>query len=637
MKNSIISFLLVTAVFLSQTSRVQARPANPDDAETETEVYNRSIKVKKDGTYTETIETKIKVLKEGAKPSVSSQQLFYNASNSTLKVLEAKTISPKGEFPVAEDKIQDKPLASSPFGFDQNNQVLIAFPQVELNSEVYLKYEVQTKEPAIPGFYSGSIVFGWGSRWIDSSVEIESELPLEFAVFDNDHNLEIKKEKLGKKDLLTVRLAKKPIFKWFLDEPRAVLNPKLLPWVTVSTQKKWSQVSQGMIKKYEAVLKQPLPDLFKEIAAEAKKKTTPTDRINTITSMLAERVNYMGDWRSIAGAYVPRDLKTIAETRLGDCKDFSAATTAILRSIGVTAHVAWTNRGEGSFEMPHMELPQLNFNHAIVRVKSENKILWIDPTNFASFSQGVFPDIADKRALVLDSKTPELAYIPALAPESSVWKVTKVVDPEAKNTAKIKGTLSLSGAFAIDYTGLNLRTSKEGSDLGIVRSLADESRVSEWKIDDYNLVSRIVSDLVFHFNFTEKHTQLKTTLGQAYLVSMGDQMSALLTKTTDRMTDLFIGRPATLQRETLVKGHSEKPNQASRCFVESPWADAHRQVLASLEGIQVIDSLKIKKSKIFNAELKSEQFQNFQEKLQDCLGEIAVIHTPEAETVSSTR
>ena len=126
------------------------------------------------------------------------------------------------------------------------------------------------------------------------------------------------------------------------------------------------------------------------------------EKLNTVTSLLAENINYLGDWRPISGLYVPRDLEAIANTKLADCKDFSAATAAILRKLGMEAHISWVKRGLGAFESPTPLPTMTEFNHAIVRAVTSGRTYWVDPTNFSSFAQGIFPDIADKRTLTLD-------------------------------------------------------------------------------------------------------------------------------------------------------------------------------------------------------------------------------------------
>src|SRR5581483_6589222 len=102
------------------------------------------------------------------------------------------------------------------------------------------------------------------------------------------------------------------------------------------------------------------------------------------------------DWKTVDGQYVPHDLSHIAELKLGDCKDFSAATAAILKKLGLDAHIALTNRGV-YYDGKADELPtESSFNHAIVYVKADERVYWIDPTNTASFAGGMFSDIADR-------------------------------------------------------------------------------------------------------------------------------------------------------------------------------------------------------------------------------------------------
>ena len=90
--------------------------------------------------------------------------------------------------------------------------------------------------------------------------------------------------------------------------------------------------SKAISKDYETVINQDLPPLHESIRKEASCMTHSVDQINKVTSLLSEKIRYMGDWRTIEGKFAPRSLKAVATSGVGDCKDFSASTAAILLS-----------------------------------------------------------------------------------------------------------------------------------------------------------------------------------------------------------------------------------------------------------------------------------------------------------------
>lgn len=603
----------------------EARWATPEDVDTATEFMNRTIYVRKNGTYTETIETLRAPLKESGKDALVHHALTYNASNTTLKILEAKTIDMDGkEYKVNLKHIEDKPLASSPQGFDQMNQILIAFPNVSLNSKVYLKYEQTIKEPVAPGFFSMEFIYGF--EYLKAAkVQIASEIPLFIQQNDPEHFLTLQQTK---SHLYQVDISlKKPVLKFPIDENFVAANGKVLPWVTLSTVQTWPLYGNFFAKRYDAVTNQPLPALFNKIAAEAESKTTLVDKINTVTMRLAENISYMGDWRTIKGGFIPRDLAVIAKTKIGDCKDFSAATSAILRKIGIKAHVALVYRGE-ELKSPNDLPTTVSFNHAFVRVQTPDKTLWIDPTNFSSFAQGLYPDIAEKRALVLDPAGPVLSETPSInAKESIISLIKEIILPKTDTEAtKVSGRLTLQGTCTLDLIGADLKASKEAINRSIINTVTDESRTLDWKVAPYNLASRIAHDLNFQFTLTEQHTETKTTAGKAVLLRSQNLIPKLLTKTKGRVTDLQFEIPGTYRIEQLLPKVSLVGQDLSRCSVESPWFNGSRTIQDTPAGIQVLEEYVVKKYKISNTELQSKDYADFQTKIYSCFGDTALVY-----------
>lgn len=617
--------LSLISLLIGLIPSAEARWATPEDSDIMTESYNRSLQINQDGTYVETTDLTLVATKESGKDRLVSFPLVYNANSSKLVVLEAKTIYNGVEYPVDLKHIEDKPLASSPQGFDQNRQLLVAFPEVVLNAKIFLKYQTTVKEVPVPGFFSTQFVFGADSYWQKSKIHVSSALPFFVDVNDPEKVLKIT-EKQGKKQYeMDIDLIK-PIIKIAIDEQHIYFSGKPLPWVTISTLKEWPRLGSMLVKQYEDVIHQKLPPLFETIAIEAEKKPTLVEKINTITSRLAESITYMGDWRTIKGAYVPRPLEEIVKTKIGDCKDFSAATVAILRRIGIKSNAALVHRGEPNASPNH--LPDLQrFNHAFVYIEDNNKVLWVDPTNFSSYAGGMYPDVADREALVLNAEASKLLHTQALDPKNSVMTISEKISmpKEEPDIAKIDGDLSVSGIFALGITGADLKTSKEVINQAIISTIANPSRVIDWHVSDYNLSSRIVSDVNIKFDLAEKHTRLKTTAGNAFLLPASNIATILLTKTKDRVSDLAFNEPATYHNNVLLPQTSLVGSGAS-CRVDSPWIQGTRKISNTPEGIQVTEDLVIKKNRILNSELKSDEYTKLQGEVFSCFGDTALVY-----------
>ncbi len=617
---------VIIFVMLGFCNSAEARWATPDDLDIITESCDRSLQINKDGTYVETVDLTLVATKESGKDRLVSFPLVYNAQSSKLVVLEAKTISNGIEYPVDLKNIEDKPLASSPQGFDQNRQLLIAFPEMALNAKIFIKYQTTVTDVPVPGFFSTQYIYGADAYEKNSKVHVSSEIPFFVEVNDPEKVLTITEKQPNKQYEMDIILTK-PIIKVAIDEQNMSLDGKLLPWVTISTLDQWSKLGSTLVPQYEEKINQTLPPLFEIIASEAEKKPTTIEKINTVTSKLSETITYMGDWRTIKGAYIPRPLAEIVKTKIGDCKDFSAATVAILRRLGIASNVALVYRAWEPSRSPN-HLPTLNqFNHAFVMVEDKDKIRWIDPTNFSSYAQGIYPDVANRDALVLKPLAPNLLHTQALdLKDSSMTLLEKIaMSKEEFDTAKVEGELSLSGTVVLPLIGADLRFSKEIISRAIINTVANESRVVNWHVGDYNLASRIVDSVKFNFDLTEKHTRLKTTAGNAFLLPVSNQVTILLTKTKDRVTDLLFYDPAVyhtriLLPQTLLVGSE------SACRVDSPWFTGTRNVSNTPNGIEVTDDLIVKKNKILNAELKSDEYAKFQGEVFSCFGNTALVY-----------
>ncbi len=627
-RDTLICLILFSLSLLPQS---WARWATLEDAESEILLENTDIEVNADGSFTQTIEQRIKILKENAREIMTTRRLIYNAATSSIKVLAAKTIHNGVEYPIDPKFLEDKPLASSPKGFDQHHQILVAYPEVKINSEIYLKYSLIVKEVPISGFFSTSFIYGSDSYEKSGRVRITSQKPLYFAANDPNHHLTIKENKIdspSQKYQIEVIL-KKPIFMEPIDEQYVHLDPKALTWIDISSTKDWTDIAKPMVNKYESILNQPLPQAFDKILQLAKKKNKTIDQINTVTSHLAENINYLGDWRPISGLYVPRDLEKVASTKLADCKDFSAATASILRKLGLKAHISWVKRGVGIYDNPS-NLPTLSeFNHAIVRVITPEKTFWVDPTNYSSFSQGIFPDIADRKTLVMDPQKISMEKIPALQPEDGNVILVKNFQSKNEDQFEIEGQLQIKGFASIPYTGLSLKASKQSIDYGLIKAIGDENRIIQWSVEPSDLSSRIVSDLSFQFHFIEKDEDLKTSAGPAIRLSAGSYIPVLLTKTTDRVSDLFIGTPLSVRKEFHMNKISRLGTHSLDCDIKSPWINASRSVSDQEEGLLVVDEVIIKKSNIPNQELHSSEYSQLQKSLQKCFYGTAIVYSKE--------
>ncbi|WP_250296253.1 DUF3857 domain-containing protein [Wolbachia endosymbiont of Oedothorax gibbosus] len=617
-------FNLTLLVFFI-TPSAEARWSKYEDAPVEVKFSNVNISVNKDGTYEVEVEQLIKILKESGRNRFSPYSVTYNGDSTDFTILGAKTVYNGEEYIVTEDMMEDKPLASPGKGFDQLRQVTISFSKIEIGTEVYLRYKSINKKIPVDNFYSLSFSY-YGDYFQAENVRINSKLPLEIKVNDPRNVLKIVEKK--KNDVHSISIAlKKAIYKNTTNEPHnGVLNIKHNTWVSLSSLSKWEDLAKKLAPGYHSVINQPLPATFTAIAESAANENTDEEKINAVTSLLNEKVQYMGDWRTVSGKYFPRDLKKIADSQLGDCKDFSASTAAILQELGYKVQPILVMRGTTSISNSEA-LPNMgNFNHVMLKVTNRGgKIYWIDPTNTVSMAQGIFPDIADRNALVLDFEEAGYTKIPAVQAENS-----KVISHSEltiqNNIINEYGQITMQGESALSLAGAGLYYSNEqlkDSAFYILSGVhLDKEEKKSLELPD--LTSRNVGDLTIKYEFQQKNTGFKTNLGPA--LTLGDNwLNDIINTASDQISDLFIGVPQTKESHMVIKDIKIKNCENLNFEIDTPWLYVNRSCKHQNGSTELNDIVAIQKSFITNEELNTIEYKNLKSELENNFSRASIV------------
>jgi hypothetical protein len=558
-----------------------------------------------------------------------SVQLRYNARAGSLTILTMETHNGAEVHPVPPGFIEDKPLASAPHGFDQEHQVLIAFPKVQIGSRLRLRYRRQLREVPLPGVFGQSFVFGWGEAQRAAEVHIRSALPLRVQKNDPPGALAVSlsKDRSGDTYVLTARL-RRPVHMEPVDEPAPFLAGDRLVWLDVTSSQSHADLVRPLLAPYEAVATAPLPSAYQRILEAARGKDGLIAQANEITAGLQGTLRYLGDWRPIRGGHIPRPLAETAESHFGDCKDFAIATVAILRRLGHRAHVAVVQRGAKPVLSP-TDLPMMSeYNHAIVYIDDDGGAgRFLDPTNTVSFAQGIFEDIMDRPALVLDPAGPRLLRTPAGAPAEAVTRTRLVLHEEPGQALRTEGSLALLGRAALQVAGAELDQSRQSIAYDVVSRLSDRARLRAFSVDGYDLRSRIAADTTFQVRYTEDGPDARTSAGPGVALQQGKLIQTLLTQTRERVSDLILGRPQRLEEERLLRG-MHLVGSPPRCEIASPWARLRREVRQTPAGIQVKDEVEISRWLVPAAELAGPRFRALQDQIRACFANVVLVYSP---------
>jgi Domain of Unknown Function with PDB structure (DUF3857) len=564
----LISIILIKFAVL--TDSAYARWATYDDADLKTEFYNENLIINKDGTTEAVIEIQEQILKESARSYATNYKFIYDGVSSDITLIEAKTINNGQEFPVTKDRIEDKTLASIGHGFDEQRQLLISYPNIGIGSKIYLKYKYTVKKPALSGVFSKLLYFGMGSYCQSAKITVSSELPLHIMVNDSDSSLNIVKNKEDNFQKLNITL-KKPLYKAVTDEPcSGVLDSKHLVWISLSSLGSWEELAHKVDTDYDKVISQPLPKLFSDIAKAAEEVNGGKDKIDTVTSLLSEKIQYMGDWRAIKGRFIPRDLNEIASTGVGDCKDFTAATIAILRSIGYKA----------------------------------------DP------------------ALVLNMEKPIYEVIPAIDFKHSVIEENETLSVKNNYSAvNYKGNIALKGEMANYVTGLDLYYSKQQMEDFAFRMI---SGIELEKDERKNLVlpqlsSRIVKNVKVEYEYERKNALFKTNVSYALTMGSAPEVSSIINSPPDRVTDLLMGAPHINTKKTLIKNAKAKRINKLNYSIDSPWIKVTRTLVNKGRDVEINDETLVLRSFITKEDLETLLFKNLKTSLAKDLQKASIV------------
>lgn len=619
---SLIFSLTLLPLFSSST---QARWATYEDAPAEVEFSTSDIVVDKDGKTEEIIEKQIRILNETGRSLFGVERIHFNENIEKIDIIEAKTIVNGQECIVPKEMIETKPLASEVGGFDQLFQIFISYPHVGVGTKLYLKYKVKTLKQPLPNYFALKYSYGQGAHWKKASLKLKSELPFHMVINDPKERLDVKQCKEGKYYKLDIT-SKKSAYDDLMNEPSANQIPNnQKTWVSVSTFDRYEDFSKAIAKDYEDVLNQKLPPLQESIRQAASTISSPVDQINKVTSLLCEKIRYMGDWRTTEGRFAPRSLKAVADSGVGDCKDYSASTAAILSALGYKTRVVVVMRGI-PYIPPQKSLPSFSmFNHAIVKVIAQDgKVFWIDPTNFASMADGIFPDISERPALILDIKDPSYETIPSIRYEHSRMDIKGNMEIKESDILKTEGELKLIGESAQDFTGAALSHSIQVIEEATIMNLSGEASPLKKKVTLPPLDSRIVKDLAISYSYEQENHLLLTNMGSGILLNFSWANNFIDTSMTQEGTT-FVGLPVTLHKAVIIKNVDVEQTKALTYAFKSPWVEAKRECRLSDQGVEMVETVTILKSFITAEEVRSKKFQELRHAIKKYCSKIALI------------
>jgi transglutaminase-like putative cysteine protease len=551
----------------------------------------------------------------------------YNPTRERFRVLRMETRNGKDVKSVQPDFMEDKPIASGLSGFDDLNQFKAAFPDVREGSVLVVETRREIYRAKVPGVFEYVMRYAGAVHLEKAELKVSSELPLFWKVNDRWGMVDAKHEKKDGLDLFYAR-NKYPSYFRIVNETRSIQTDEDLPYVAVSTVNDWGSLGRSLSTLWEPRLSKPLPELFQNIATNIASLESDDAKIDTMLNLLSERLRYYGDWRPVDGSDVPRPLEVTASQGFGDCKDFAAASIAILRHAGLSASPAFIDRDKNAPTI-QLDVPLLDaFNHAVVFARGKDgRGRWFDPTNAFRPSSLIPTDIADRPALLIDGDSSRIVRTPVEESERNIVESNEVMHDLDNGWVKFSLARKYRGNPAFDE---QRRIVFKKIDYAAEVEAGIKS--AGFSVRDFRMLSKIPQTIEKPFDFdlriafSAKNVFYRTGDNIFYILIPPPLVFGVLSVEPEtREASFDAGHVGMDYTELKLESWRVVGSLPESCHIDTPWYSIRRAVSVENAVLVVRDTAITKKGVVPVAGLRSEAFTGTIEKMRDCFMQVGVI------------
>ena len=585
-----------------------------------TKEFIQKMRIHKDGRRE--IHTKIRyeVTSEKALEQLKSYRVPYNREVGKVKIINATVTNGKDILNIEGDNIRDSRVVAKSYGFDAMNMIVMKFPRIKVGSIIDIEYSESSKEPLFKEHFSKFLNFGVGGYDERRRFEIVSDREIYYDLNDPSKVIHIDSKVNKQGQFVFSANLKRPFGK--VNALQAIqMDLKKLTFVLLSTDKDWYQVMRNTRIAYDKVINGVLPPTLDRIARNVSMKKSLVDKVNYGITQIIQKYNYLGDWRMIKGQLIPKDFKDLERTRYGDCKDFAAALTAILRRAGVNAHVAWLQRGN-MFMRKYYESDLVflsGFNHAVVYIRDSGKDFWVDPTQKYVDGFTIGDDIALSEAFVLETKGPGLRKLPPIELKDHRMRIQQTYNFRDIERAESRGRIQLSGRFSANFIGAEKKLNKTEIEKNILALVSIGEKKTFPDVKGIDLKGSSNRELSFSFKYAaEKLTHRRRQQNYIQLPLSFSLQQIVAAKGRDQIVDIFLGQPSIFMRRLEFKGVHFAGKRYLKCDIDSKWISLKRHIEPQSNLIVYHEELKLKLPNISSSDFKSRDYKMLALQLRNC-------------------
>jgi tetratricopeptide (TPR) repeat protein len=377
----------------------------------------------------------VKILNERGK-DFGEVEIGYDSTYEKVELIYARTIKPDGKvIQVGDRHIRDVSKYLNYPLYSNARALIISMPEVAVGSiieykvkiyrsrlinkkDFYIGYLLQESEPVILAKFM---------------LSVPKERKINFLVVNekfNYFNAELSPKIIEENN--------KKIYYWeFQNIPEVIPEPQMPPTTEVVTSflistfnswqeiyKWWRDLAEDKIYVNDQI-KQKIAELIKD-------KQTDIQKAQAIYNWCAQEIRYVAVEYGQAG-HEPHKAEDIFKNKYGDCKDQAVLLVSMLREIGLDAYLVLIGT-KGVFKLQE-SFPALMFNHAIVCLRIDGRLIFLDPTG-ETVSFGDLPaSDQDRKVLVFFDDEGKILTTPLF--------------PATQNSTKIKTSIEINNDESI--------------------------------------------------------------------------------------------------------------------------------------------------------------------------------------------
>jgi len=403
-------------------------------------------------------------------------------SQTEVKDIQARTISPEGNITVLDDKtIYDITHYPKFIFYSDQRAKLFTMPAVENGSLIEYRYRLNIRNRTFWHFWSFQDDF---PTLLSRFTLIEpSEWEVNYQLYNIDLDPHITKNPQGFKSTYVWEARNVSAYRTEFAMPPFRESLARLAVAPVGF-KTWQDVAKWYYDLSEPQIK-PSSGVKRLAATLTEGVENDKGKLQRIYEWVRDHIRYVAVEIGIGG-YQPHPAEEILVNHYGDCKDMTTLLCSLAREAGIDTYEVMVSTRQNGIQ--DTSLPsQLQFNHAIAYSPTVGDDgVWMDATEKGCpFGQLPWYDQGLPVLVVGKEGKANIITTPSVPPDSNRTTLDWRVDLESSGSASVIGETLLRGAYATELREELLYTSPDAHRQWLEMFLAN--RCSGAKLDSFRI------------------------------------------------------------------------------------------------------------------------------------------------------